>query len=444
MPDFKTTLWYAPIGVGDGQDVATRGYLRSLMAVNYEWVIAQPDRHARLDDPDLDAIRQLFGSPAQFRYERPRVLPGDPRVGQRWKQFPDTWTVGAGAPGDPDSAGSVVTWDNIIREGDVDHDIPIPHPSERWQPKTELIVLHFDPSTLARVRDAMARATNGATPIVGITAWETDRIPAGVAQQLSDLDYMVVPSQHTINALVAGGFDAPASVVPHAILMDPPSSEELGRISTSGRYVFYTIGTNIERKYLRGVIAAYCRAFAGSNFKDVGLVIKTRDEAPGLRKLYKDGIELSGTHTTPKIAIYGDKWSNSRVRELHLQSDCWVDATRAEGFGLGQAEAAIMGNAVITTNWGAQTEVLDVPGVEAKLVDFTLVPVDEAMAAIGVYRADQKWADPSIDHLAEHMLQLASSGKKAKQLVGAAHMAARYGVSAVGDQLNLILKSVLK
>jgi glycosyltransferase involved in cell wall biosynthesis len=416
--------------------MATRGYLLALDRVKYEWLIAQPDRFTLLDDVELDPIRHLMSYPKQFRHERPRVQPGDPRIGGRWKNLPDEWEVGSGT--------QVVKWDNIIREGDTDHDVPIPGPDEKWQSKTECIVLHFDPGKLARIRDALARQSGGEIPIVGLTAWETDRIPTAIAQQLSDLDALICPSQHTANAIRRSGLDSdvPIHVVPHALTIRPPSAGELSGRSETGRYVFYTIGTNIPRKNLAAVIAAYCRAFAPTGFKDMGLVVKTSADSGGLRALYRDGLELSKTGASPKIALYGEKWPASRIRELHLQSDCWVDATRGEGFGLPQCEAVIMGNPVITTNWGAQTEVIQAPGVEAHLVESSLVPVDEAMAAIGVYRSDQQWADPDVDCIAAAMQSTSAAGKQPKRLEGARATAEMYSLEKVGVQLMGVLDAV--
>ena len=447
MPEYPCTLWHCNLGVGDGQDMASRGYLRSLLDREYKNVVISPRGSTinHFNDPELEPFREIFGFPEKFRAKIKRVEAGDPRIGTQWKnQEPQTFPPPVHAP----KNSATITWDAKAAVGDVDQDYYEEHPDElgtKWSPKNELLVLHYDPGQLARSRDALMR--EGADiPIVGITAWEPDRIPQAIAQQLSDLDLLIVPSAHTARAFCKSGLDpeCPLRVVPHTLGIEPLTSAEANNASLSkrNRYGFYTIGTDIPRKNLRGLVAAYFKAFA-PNFDLVSLLIKTSGEDKVLQQLVREGYEQSGVgriKSRPNISLYGQRWEAQKIRALHNQGHCWVDAGRGEGFGLGQIEAAAMGNPVITTGWGAAPEHLSQPGVMVTSIPYTLTGVDPEMAKIGVYREDQQWADPDLDALADAM-RSAALERRAKSLSQARLIGETFSLREVGRKLSQALDS---
>ena len=448
METYPVTLWFCTFGVGDGQDLASRGYIRALLESKYENVVISPRGTTiqHLDAPELAPFRDIIGYPTHLSPKLKRVEKGDPRIGKPWPHL-DESPMPIPAPAHAPDNSVNAHWVNEVQVGEVDQDYYNEHPEARdpqFKTETELVVLHYDPGQLARARDSLAREAPEGAPMVGITAWETDRVPAAIAQQLSDLDLLIVPSQHTADAFRRSGLDpeCPLRVVPHALHMPALQEAEASRAAASSRsrYTFYTIGTNIPRKNLAAIIAAYCRAF-GPAYDRVGLVIKTSGDLDSVKHLYRDGLNLAGVHGSPRIPIYGDVWPADKIRQLHLQSNCWVDATRGEGFGLGQLEAAAMGNPVITTGWGAQTEVLAGSGIMRTLIDWELEPIDPTMAEIGVYQADQKWAEPSIAGLADAMRRAAME-RWSKSLSQARQIVDRYSLQRIGKELAGALNSV--
>lgn len=450
ITEYPVTLWQSTLGTGDGQDMATRGYLRALMEIGYEYVVVLPrgSHVEHLDEPWVQPFLPILGYPKKF--DAPplkRIQEGDPRIGKPWKHLEDASerVLQVPAPTHAPAGTPPTKWDTRVAVGEVDQDYYREHPEER-QPRgkarTELLVVHVDPNRLARTRDQLARDSQGEVPIVGITAWEADRVPAALAQQLSDLDCLIVPSDHTARAFRKSGLDpeCPVRVVPHALTMPRLSDEEYSKSvnNPSTRYVFYTVASDIPRKNLRGLIAAYCRAFA-PRFENVGLVIKTGGDKDALKALYNEGCELGSTRVWPKIALYGDRWSDEKIRQLHLQGNCFVSATRGEGFGLGEAEAALMGNPVVSTGWGAVPEVLDLPGMMLTKVGYDLVAVDEDMSAYGAYAPDQQWAEPHIDELADAMRRCAVE-RWPKSLAQARVLEKTYSLKRVGGKLASALK----
>jgi hypothetical protein len=145
------------------------------------------------------------------------------------------------------------------------------------------------------------------------------------------------------------------------------------------------------------------------------------------------------------MRLYTDRWGTEKMRDFHLDGDCFVSATRGEGFGLCEFEAKLCGSRVITTGWGSAPEFLLEPqgswtgeayeGVEPPsatnqsqlgpyrtaepptkgfvepytndiLVGCRLTSV-EGMYGIGCYDPKQKWADPDFDHLVSSMRKAA-------------------------------------
>jgi glycosyltransferase involved in cell wall biosynthesis len=123
------------------------------------------------------------------------------------------------------------------------------------------------------------------------------------------------------------------------------------------------------------------------------------------------------------------------MRGFHLAADCFVSATRGEGFGLGAAEAKLCGNRVITTNYGAEPELCDRDDI---LVDSHEVEIF-GMEGIGPYEVDQTWGDPDEEALVEAMRK-AESERLPKDVKRWDAFNALYGPHVIGKALadNLI------
>jgi glycosyltransferase involved in cell wall biosynthesis len=310
---------------------------------------------------------------------------------------------------------------------------------------------------------------------VGLTAWETSHIPRSIAIVLSELDWIIVPSNHTRQALERSGVGCPISVVPHtfdATLWPRPTPEEMHHRS-DGRFVFYAIATPIERKNLLGLVVAYYRAFNADD--NVVLRIKTNMDAAQAQKLLDKAASIGVgdvARDRPLVKLYPGQWSTEKIRAFHLDGNCFVSATRGEGFGLPEMEARLCGRPVITTNWGAAPEVVaSTPGqqfVEAtggsggpyrvvesglllgrvtqagtehvRMVSAYEVPV-EGMYGIGCYEPDQKWADPDPVALAAAMRAAYTEGPRVDPYAWD-FMQQRFGEMVVGQRFANVLREV--
>jgi glycosyltransferase involved in cell wall biosynthesis len=291
---------------------------------------------------------------------------------------------------------------------------------------------------------------------VGITVWETDSIPNPVARILSELDCVIVPSSHSRRSFKESGVDTRIEVVPHTFDPDvwkKPRPEDV-TVDTDRKYIFYFIGTPIERKNMKTLLRAYFTAFEGND--DVLLRLKSSGEQAALVQLAKKALEESGIDPAkrPAMRLYTEHWDTEKMRAFHLDGDCFVSATRGEGFGLCEFEAKLCGSRVITTGWGSVSEFLKPrklvqPGVtkgpyrspgeilEPPQVDI-LVPVEltsvDGMFGVGCYDPKQKWADPSLEALIESM-RLAAQQRLSPDLAAWDRLYDIYRPEVVGRQL---------
>lgn len=460
MPEIvvPTTMWYSQLGLGDSHDYATRGYLIALMRAGYEGLRLAPSKYTsvlRINaagmEKDLAAFSDLAKPPPRARMKPlVRVQAGDPRVGTKRM------------------VGNV---EIEITEGSIDLDVPQQYTSST-RSELKCILVHHDPTSICRTYAAMAKTGRGeGVAYVGLTAWESSHIPKSIAIVLSELDWIIVPSEHTKKALTTSGVMCPISVVPHtfdAALWRRPTSEELHHRS-DGRFVFYAIATPIERKNLLGLITAYYRAFEAKD--NVVLRIKTNMDASRAQELLDKAAAMGFvSKEKPLVKFYPGQWSMEKMRAFHLDGNCYVSATRGEGFGLPELEARLCGRPVITTNWGAAPEVVaptpqrrleEVTGgsggpyriVEAGLlggvteagtehvylVDAFEIPV-EGMYGIGCYEPDQKWADPDPVALCSAMRTAYKKGPCVDPYAWDL-MQQRFGEEAVGSQFADVLRS---
>jgi glycosyltransferase involved in cell wall biosynthesis len=190
-------------------------------------------------------------------------------------------------------------------------------------------------------------------PYVAVTTWETSRLPLQFANLFDEKFSMVlVPSHYTARAFQAMECMVEVQVLPHAIGPAWRTGREWNSDEGSA-YVFYTIGAWNERKNPLGLLRAYLTEFQPD--ENVSLYLKTdkvdEEAVAGLRR----GTNL---HDFPNVYVGSDWLSEPGMIHLHQRMDCYVTATRGEGFGLGAFEACALGNPVIAPAEGGQATFL--------------------------------------------------------------------------------------
>ena len=243
---------------------------------------------------------------------------------------------------------------------------------------------------------------------IGLWWWEVEEFPAPSSETLELVDEIWVGSPH-IEKAVSAVIDKPVFVVPIPIPAVAPASATRLELGLPEEFMFlftFDFLSVFERKNPLGVVEAFKTAFK----KGEGpvLVVKSingRDNLPLLEKL------RLAAEGRADIRIIDGYLSADRNASLLDSCDCYVSLHRAEGYGLGMAEAVARGKPVIATRYSGNLTFLN--DHNSHLIDFKLVQVqDEA----GPYPRGAVWAEPDVGLAAEAMKKVFKDPGRARAL----------------------------
>ena len=258
---------------------------------------------------------------------------------------------------------------------------------------------------------------------IGFLYWETDRIPEYWGKMINrHLDAQFVCCRHTQEALLNSNVDIPVSVIPPGFEFNhTPGAAETSVFGFDSRnYRFYSIAQWTERKNIIGLLKAYLTEFTKQD--RVLLVLKTylRDHSPeqfGRIKQAIDVVKMSIHRNSrykdyfPPIALINRFLNPEEMRSLHEEGDCFVLPHRGEGLGFAHAEAMAIGNPVIATALGANTEFMNKDN--SFLIPYFLTPV-MGMPWIEHYECHMNWAEPNIYEVKRAMRFVYENQERAK------------------------------
>lgn len=237
---------------------------------------------------------------------------------------------------------------------------------------------------------------------IGCWHWELENWPDEWKDLPQLCDEVWLASEHVRKGL-ASCTQTPVRVMPLAI--------GIGEIATLSRKDFglpeetflfcyaFDFHSFYRRKNPQGALQAFLKAFPASE-RNVGLVIKAHkppcenEDWERLKAIAReDGRIFIVEGTLPKPELLA----------LYKNCDCYISLHRAEGYGMGIAEALLLGLDVIVTGYSGNMDFCrDVP--QARLVDYDLVPLEPGDYIFG---EGQRWAEPNLDHAALLMRECA-------------------------------------
>lgn len=280
-------------------------------------------------------------------------------------------------------------------------------------------VIHVNADQLLRLHE-QAGAELFASPYnIGVWAWETQEFPEAWHDRFRLLNEIWVPSAFIADA-VGSVSPLPVVRIPHVIQV-PHVSADRARFGYAGDecvFLFYfDFHSTTTRKNPRATIEAFRRAFKPGD--PARLVLKSING----RNCPKELAELKAMAEGLTVTFIDEVLDGDDRFVLLASCDCFVSLHRAEGFGLGMAEAMAMEKPVIATGWSGNMDFMTPSN--SFPVGFQLAPLADAAPP---YPAGTIWAEPDIDHAARLMQDLAADrergravGRRARRDIEASH-----------------------
>lgn len=244
---------------------------------------------------------------------------------------------------------------------------------------------------------------------IGFSMLEVTGIPADWAAQCNLMDEVWVPSHFNLETFRNSGVTRPIHVIPLGV--DPDYFHpQIKAKRFSEKFTFLSVFEWGERKAPELLIRAFCAAFTAQD--DVVLVLKT-DNRDGDVNVAQQLAAMGLPRNAPKIVLlYNQELPGYQLGSLYRAADCFVTATRGEGWGMPILEAMACGLPTIVTNWSAQTEFIR---------DELCFPVrvKQLIPAVAKcpYYVGYEWADPDVEHLV-HQMRHVYDNREAARAVG--------------------------
>lgn len=253
---------------------------------------------------------------------------------------------------------------------------------------------------------------------VGFVVWEGSHVPKYWVDYMADprVDQIWVPSKHVRNAIdntvsscnssVASAIRNKIRVVPHGF---DPTIFKPAETAPTGAFTFLVnkgwAGGDQDRGGVQYAIQAFRQEFKAD--EDVKLFLKIN---PAYIRINNHQAWLSEQMSFlgvkkgegPRIEVSTEELSQEQIADLYRSADVFVNATRAEGFGLTGLEAKGCGLITIQTAYGGQCDYL---GPYDKVIPY------ELEKCLDVDYEGSYWALPDIDELRASMRRAFTTGR---------------------------------
>ncbi len=271
---------------------------------------------------------------------------------------------------------------------------------------------------------ALLYRNRGTQKLIASWWWEATQIPDRLVQSAQEVrpDAIVVGSNF-VKDIFKTFFPFPTYVVPPVVEVDYDPNITKKRFNIPENKLVYLVSfdanSSLQRKNPLGVIDAYKKASPDSIVDSV-LVIKASHLAkyPEARKIVKEKLEdVNGILIEEHI-------SGKEMGSLLSLADVYISLHRAEGLGLGMAEAMYLGKPVIGTAYSGNTDFLN--NNTGCPVGYELVEIKRGDLYLNRYLdyADLQapkgkhsyWAEPDLDDATGWIQELARSDSLREKL----------------------------
>jgi len=272
--------------------------------------------------------------------------------------------------------------------------------------------------------------------------WELPRFPEVWARQVERFDEVWANSAF-IGETLRQAVKIPVTDVKLAVEVDFSAFESRRRFGIpEDCYAFFTFfdgRSYVERKNPRAVVECFKRVAAARPLARICLVLKLHggeNAAEDVQNLLAEVTALG-----ERVVVVNEAMPEERVHNLIRCCDAFVSLHRAEGFGLGMAEAMFLGKPAVATGWSGNMTFMTAEN--SYPIGYELVAVPE-----GGYPhwEAQTWAEPDLDEATAVMLALVDAPEDGRERGKRASREMRQGFSyrAAGLRYKQRLEEIAK
>jgi GT2 family glycosyltransferase/glycosyltransferase involved in cell wall biosynthesis len=256
---------------------------------------------------------------------------------------------------------------------------------------------------------------------IGFTMLEVDGFPPEWVRQANTMDEVWVPSEFNREGFLRCGLKRPVHIIPLGVDTDYFHPGVKAWPHPAGDFTFLSLFEWGERKEPWLLLKAFNDEFSAR--EPVRLLCKIMNRDPAV-KLKEEIRRLRLREPGGRISyLFNLEFEHYQLGSLYRSADCFVTASRGEGWDMPLMEAMACGLPAIATDWGAHREFVH-PGIAYPLAVRGTVP---AVAKCPYYEGFS-WADPDPDHLRRLLREVYENRDEARRrgLAAAQEMAERW------------------
>jgi GT2 family glycosyltransferase len=249
-------------------------------------------------------------------------------------------------------------------------------------------------------------------PNVGFTMLEVDGFPKDWVRRANRMDEIWVPTEFNRRAFLECGLKRPICRIPLGVDPDYFHPGIPGYPNPTGEFVFLSNFEWGERKEPWLLLKTFNDVFSAR--EPVRLLCKIINLDPMLH-VGEEIRRLELKESGGKISfIFNREFPHYQLGSFYRSVDCYISASRGEGWNMPLMEAMACGLPAIATDWGAHTEFVH-EGIAYPLRIRGTVPAEAKCP----YYEGFSWAEPDPEHL-RHLLREVFENREKARAKGAA------------------------
>lgn len=276
---------------------------------------------------------------------------------------------------------------------------------------------------------------------IGMTVWETDRMPPQWRTALSQVMEVWLPCDFNV-AVFQRELRTPIFKLPHVVDARQWNGEVAPHQAALGiddrDFVVYSVFEWQERKGPAEVLSVYLEAFR--DVRDTLLVIKTN---PGAARAAEQALARAriATRSDARISIRAEAWCDAQLEALRRRGNVYLSMHRGEGWCYPLFDAVSHGTPVVATAFGGPLEYLTAE--TAHLIRYDLVPVRQPYL---YYHPTMRWAQPDLKNAVAALRHVYGHGTEAhaRATTAAEHVRRTYSPQSVGAAARERLLQLLR